>query len=416
MSSIPNLPELNSDAFEPVEAAMQAGLREIFPAAVLLVIWRGQTVLHKAYGFLDPDTRRSPALVDSLFDLASLTKLFTATAFMRLVDSGAVRLDTPVGKILPEFRGERRIGASEDPLRKIELPADPRYAGQAVDLSEVTFRHLLTHTSGLAAWRSIYLAGPPSSGQTPYPHQIPSRVRRSRMAAVFSYDFASPPGAKQAYSDLGFILIGEAIERITGMDLEHTFEQAIFRPLGLQRTCFNPLAHGFSPGEIAPSEVCAWRERRLLGEVDDENAAGLGGAAGHAGLFSTAEESARLGMVYRNHGSHAGGQILAPLTVAEMTRLQAGLEGQRRGLAWNLWTPTDCSNSRCSCGSRFGPRSYGHTGFTGTSLWIDPDRDLLVVALTNRVYHGRGSDAIQGFRPRLHDLVVEAIDRLAPGG
>jgi CubicO group peptidase (beta-lactamase class C family) len=138
--------------------------------------------------------------------------------------------------------------------------------------------------------------------------------------------------------------------------------------------------------------------------VDDENAAGLGGAAGHAGLFSTAEEAARLGMVYRNGGSHAGQQILAPSTVVEMTRLQAGLDGQRRGLAWVLWTPADCS-----CGRRFGPESYGHTGFTGTSLWMDPQRDLLVVALTNRVYHGRQSTAIQSFRPMLHDLVVEAI-------
>jgi CubicO group peptidase (beta-lactamase class C family) len=363
-------------------------------------------VLHKAYGYLDPDTRRLTAREDTLFDLASLTKLFTATAFMHLVDSGAASLDTPVGEILPEFTGERRIGATEDPLLKVEVPADARYAGQVISLNEVTFRRLLTHTSGLAAWRSVYLADP-SSGQVPFPHQVPHQVRRSRIAAIFSYDFAYPPGADLVYSDLGFILLGEAVQRIAGMDLESFFDRAIFRPLGLSSTCFNPLAHGFSPAEIAPSEVCAWRKRRLLGEVDDENAAGLGGVAGHAGLFSTAEEVARLGIVYRNHGSHAGRQILAPLTVAEMTRWQAGLDGQRRGLAWNLWTPQDCS-----CGSAFGPESYGHTGFTGTSLWVDPDRDLLVVALTNRVYHGRGSTAIQRFRPILHDLVVEAIQKL----
>ena len=410
MSSLPDLPSEspppNRAAFEPLEEAMQAALREIFPAAVLLIIWRGQTVLHKAYGYLDPETRRSPTRTDSLVDRASLTTLFTATAFMRQVDSGAAGLDTPVGEVLPEFTGERRIGATEDPLLKVELPADARYSGQVVNLGEVTFRHLLTHTSGLAAWRSLYLAGPPPD-PAQAPHQLPPEARRSRLAALFSSDFAYPPGARLVYSDLGFILLGEAIERIAAMDLERFFDQAIFRPLGLRRTCFNPLARGFSTGEIAPSEVCAWRERRLLGEVDDENASGLGGVAGHAGLFSTAEEVARLGMVYRNLGSHAGGQILAPQTAAEMTRQQAGLDGQRRGLAWVLWT-----SQSCSCGSLFGPGSYGHTGFTGTSLWIDPDRDLLVAALTNRVYHGREPDAIQGFRPRLHDLVVEGVERL----
>ena len=382
---------------------MQAALKEIFPAAVLLVIWRGQTVLHKAYGYLDPDTRRLSTRIDSLFDLASLTKLFTASAFLRLVDSGAVSLETPVGEVIHEFNGERKIGSTEDPLLKVELPVDARYTGQVVNLDEVTFRHLLTHTSGLAAWRSVYLVDH-SPGDVPLPHYLPYQVRNWRIAAICSYDFAYPPGARLVYSDLGFILIGEAIERISSMDLESFIHQAVCQPLGLRRTCFNPLAHGFSPNEIAPSEVCAWRDRRLVGEVDDENAAGLGGVAGHAGLFSTAEEVARLGMMYRNNGSYAGQQVLAPLTVAEMTSQQASLEGQRRGLAWVLWTPDDCS-----CGSSFGPGSYGHTGFTGTSLWIDPHRDLLVVTLTNRVYHGRQSIPIQYFRPLLHDLVVEAV-------
>jgi CubicO group peptidase (beta-lactamase class C family) len=184
-------------------------------------------------------------------------------------------------------------------------------------------------------------------------------------------------------------------------------DRALFQPLGLARTGFNPLAAGIPAGQVAPTERCDWRGRRLSGEVDDENAASLGGISGHAGLFSTAAEVARLGQLYLRQGEWQGAQLLSGETVAGMVGEQVSLNGLRRGLAWVLWTAQDCA-----CGAAFGRRSFGHTGFTGTSLWIDPQRELLVVALTNRVYHGRDPLAIQRFRPRLHELAVSAVEAL----
>jgi CubicO group peptidase (beta-lactamase class C family) len=229
-------------------------------------------------------------------------------------------------------------------------------------------------------------------------------LRRQRLEAVYRYEFFYPPGEQVIYSDLGFILLGEAVEALSRQPLEEALRQEVFLPLGLKSICYNPLARNFPPERIAPAEVCGWRKRRLLGEVDDENAASLGGISGHAGLFATAQEVACLGQMYLDGGIHPGGQLLTPGTVSEMRREQAAWGGLRRGLAFVLHTP-----EACSCGDRFSPLSFGHTGFTGTSLWIDPQRSLVVVALTNRVYYGRGSDAIQSFRPALHNLIVESL-------
>ena len=386
--------------FAPLLEFLHAQVPAVFPAAAVLVAWRGQTVFHAAVGWLDHSVHSLPAEVSTRFDLASLTKLFTSAAFMRLVDAGQVTLDAPVSATLPEFSGRRVVGPGEDPLRKLATPADPRYAGQPVDLAQITFRHLLTHTAGLAPWRSIYaVAGNP--GPVPFPYTVSPALRSQRISAVAAYDFAAPPGRHILYSDLGFILLGEAVARLYGQDLETSLRALVFEPLGLVSVVYNPLEKGLSPQSLAPTEICTWRGRRLLGEVDDENAAGLGGVAGHAGLFATVQDLARLGQACR-----PGTPFLQPATLAEMTRPQVELDGLRRGLGWLLWTPTDCS-----CGSGFSPQSFGHTGFTGTSLWIDPQRDLLVATLTNRVYHGRQyPTSILAFRPALHDRIIQLID------
>lgn len=435
---------LTSEIFSAVDEAMRAAVGTVFPAAVLLVAWRGETVFHQAYGFLDPESRSRPTRLETRFDLASLTKLFTSTVFMRLVEEGKVSLETPVGEVVEEFCGRRQIGPTEDPLRKVCIPTDSRYAGQQVDLAQVTFRRLLTHTSGLAAWRSVYKACPSSVGaspstacpssvgvgagpgsggigvEIPLPHQVSPAARQARIAAVAGYDFAYPVGEGLVYSDLGLILLGEAVSRLAlgvsglalgvsglaGGALEQCIETNLAQPLGLERTGFNPLSKGVSGQDIAPTEICAWRGRRLLGEVDDENAASLGGVSGHAGLFATAEDVARLGAIFVGARLPLPSrQVLAPESVAEMRRLQVERDGLRRGLAWVLWTPD------CAGGQLFSPASFGHTGFTGTSLWIDPLRELMVVLLTNRVYYGRQAVEIMQFRPYLHDLVVEAIQR-----
>jgi serine-type D-Ala-D-Ala carboxypeptidase len=393
-------------AFAPLDAFIQQAIPLVCPAAVVLVYWRGETIFHRAYGFIDPDIRQLPATTQTIFDLASLTKLFTATAFMRLVEAGKTSLDLPVGEVIPEMRGERRIGPSEDPLLKVPLLPEARHAGKTIPLSEFTFRRILTHTAGLAAWRSIYQVSK-ETGEIPLPHLLPPALRSQRIAAVTNYDFYYPPGEHIVYSDLGFILLGEAVTRLSGMGLESFLDQALFQPMGLAHTGYNPLAADIPAHHIAPTEECAWRGRRLAGEVDDENAASLGGISGHAGLFSTAAEVALLGQLYLRQGMWKEERLLSSETVAAMTAEQVALDGLRRGLAWLLWTPQNCT-----CGQAFGTGSFGHTGFTGTSLWVDPQRDLLVVALTNRVYHGRDPAAIGRFRPRLHDLAVNAVQAL----
>jgi CubicO group peptidase (beta-lactamase class C family) len=389
-----------------VDGVMQAGVDSAFPAAALLVARHGGVVFQRAYGYLDPQTRRRATTVDDRFDLASLTKLFTTTAFMRLVDRGEVRMDTPVCDLLPELRGQRRIGITEDPLSKTTVAADPAYAGQTVDTCRITFWHLLTHTSGLAAWRSLYRENG-AEDTVPRPHQVPAAQRQRRLAAILTrYDLAYPPGARIVYSDLGLILLGEAIARLAGSSLEAAVRALVLEPLGLDRTTYNPLAHGVPASDVVPTELCRWRRRRCVGEVHDENAASLGGVAGHAGLFSTAWEVAVLGQLYLNGGIYGGARLLDARTVAEMTRVQVNMDDNPRGLGW-----LQRSHGYSSSGHLFGPHSFGHTGFTGTSLWIDPGQGLLVALLTNRVYYGRDPAGIQDFRPRLHDAVVEALQR-----
>jgi CubicO group peptidase (beta-lactamase class C family) len=174
--------------------------------------------------------------------------------------------------------------------------------------------------------------------------------------------------------------------------------------LGLTNTLYNPLASNGLADRVVPTEFCAWRQRRCIGEVHDENAASLGGVAGHAGLFSTARDVAVLGQMYLNRGCYGGAQILSPETVDAMMRTQVNIADNPRGLGW-----LQRSKSGSSSGKLFGPRSYGHTGFTGTSLWIDPDRELIVALLTNRVYYGRDAQGITDFRPRLHDAAARAL-------
>jgi len=404
MTSVFTIPaqEIDSPRFIPVERLVLAALGEVFPAAAILIAVEGEVVYQRGFGKLD-STADHPTPLQARFDLASLTKLFTLTAFLRLVGEGIVELDTPVGEVLADFRGQRIVGPAEDPIAKQPLPADPKYAGQSVRLEGITFRHLLTHSSGLAAWRSVY-SQDDTRRPVPLPHDVSPALRRERVQAVYAYDFAFPPGVRILYSDLGFILLGEAIARLAGFPLENCIQQLVCHPLGLIQTGYNPLADGIDPAAIAPTEICAWRERRCRGEVHDENAAGLGGVAGHAGLFSTAANLATLGQMYLGHGSLNDAQLLPAALVEEATREQAMLGGLRRGLGWVLQTEQDCS-----CGKFFGRRSFGHTGFTGTSLWIDPERGLLVVTLTNRVYYGRDPAGIMAFQPRLHDAVIEAL-------
>jgi serine-type D-Ala-D-Ala carboxypeptidase len=384
--------------FSHLDRLLTQSAEDVAPTLVCRVEEGGNLLFEGGYGWLNPASRSRPTPTGTLFDLASLTKLFTATAFLRLVEQGKVQIDQPVAAVMPEFAGLRAIGGTEDPLTKRPLPADPRWSGEMVDAGTVTFRHLLTHTSGLPAWRSLYrICGPLPAPEPPQPAEIADRHSRA-LDAITGFPFIYPPGQDYVYSDIGLILLGFAVERLYGAGLDRTIRELVCTPLGIG-ACFNP--DPALSSRIAATEEDPWRMRRLRGEVHDENAAGLGGVAGHAGLFGEAADLCRLGQLYLRGGR----QLLSPELVAESTRQHyVSRDGVRRGLGWLLRSDPDSS-----CSSAFSLSSFGHTGFTGTSLWCDPERDLVVVLLTNRVYYGRSPQGISALRPKVHQLVIEGL-------
>jgi CubicO group peptidase (beta-lactamase class C family) len=412
----------------PVEAVITAALDRVFPAAQVEVRQAGRVLLSRAYGWLDPDTRQHPTQPDTLFDLASVTKLFVVTAFMTLVEQGRVGLDDPVATVLPAFSGLRPIQPYEDPLEPgafvaVNVPASGaggRPMGglerEGVDAGAVTFRRLLAHNSGLPAWRPLYKEGNPEA---------------ARCLALTTY-FSYPLAARVIYSDIGLILLGMAVEQLTGQRLDEAVRARVTQPLRVSGIGYLPVEKpGFAaspddrqmtnderrilktpyliPGtqspNIAPTEICAWRGRRIIGEVHDENAYGLGGIAGHAGLFATATDLATFGQSFLAAMPIPDTQYpLRAATIAEMTRLQSQDGMTRRGLGFALWSPDPEASS-----NPLSQAAFGHTGFTGASLWMDPAHDLVIACLTNRVYYGRDAGGILEFRVALHRAVVEAV-------
>jgi CubicO group peptidase (beta-lactamase class C family) len=368
--------------FSKADSILSQAIGNITPAAQLVIRHEGETVHDVAMGFLDPETQTRPVNGGTLFDLASLTKLFTTTAFMTLVESGKVSVDDPVRNVLPEFSRTRPIQPYENPLdwgNTVSVTDQPG----TVDADRVTFRNLLVHNSGLPAWRAI--------------KDQPNAESALRLAldTFFSY----PTGERVVYSDVGLILLGLAVSRLAGMPLDKAIYQRVTNPLGLSAH-FQPAAALRASQYIAPTEFCMWRGRRIVGEVHDESAWRLGGVAGHAGMFAHARDVAAFGQ------SFLDASLLHRETIAEMTRLQAEFESTRRGLGFALWSPDPEASS-----NPFSPTTFGHTGFTGTCLWIDPSRALVVALLTNDVYGGREGRGIAGLRVQVHRAIVESVDR-----
>ncbi len=391
-----------------LRAILHSATSSVAPAICLCVANRDDVLWEEALGYLDPEARTQPVQTDTLFDLASVTKLFVTTAGMTLVESGRMALDQPVSEIVPEFVGERPLAPYEDPLRPGAVVEVVPPTAERVQAGRVTFRHLLTHTSGLPAWKPLFKVAGGKGAILKVIHQSP---------------FAYPTGDRVLYSDLGLILLAEAMERLTGMGLDEVVKERVTGPLGLAHTMYLPVQSAIGNPQsaivnVAPTEFCAWRQRRLIAEVHDENAAALGGVAGHAGLFSTAREVAALGQLYLNGGlgvqprsSASRIRLLSETTVAEMTRQQAVWNDERRGIGWMLR-----SQGVSSAGRYFSPKSFGHTGFTGTSLWVDPERELVVALLTNRVYYGRDNAAeILALRQQVCDAVALIHDFTSNG-
>lgn len=395
-----------SDLKAALQPIIDRYLGDTFPTCAVCVLQHGQMLLDTAYGWIDPEIQRIPAQPNTLFDLASITKLFTTTAFLALVSEGQVKLDDPLVKVVPEFGtiSPRPIDGGQDPHSKITLPTPSEYSNQTVDPALVTFRHLLTHTSGLPPWRDVFNAAgeapPPLDQVDPTPQQ--TRWERG-LAALCEYAFVAPPDGVVRYSDVGLMLLGEAVTRLSQFkDLETAIYERVLKPLGHADVLFNPVRKGGkSLNQIAPTEEDpTWRKRRVWGEVHDENACGVGGAAGHAGLFASANAVAALGQAWLEGAGIFG--ITSAIAQAAISE-QVDSDGTRRGLGFALKAKTDSM-----AGERLSLDSFGHSGFTGTTLWIDPQAELVISLMTNRVYPGRWHEGIHEFRRAAHDAIAEA--------
>jgi len=344
-----------SGAARVVEQAIQANA---FPAAVVEVGEATRPLWRQAFGRLTFDERAPQTGDDTIFDLASLTKvLATAALVMQAIERGALGLDDRVSEHIRAWTG--------------------------TDRADVTVRDLLAHSSGLP-------------GYVPLFRQYEGRDAFER--AICDTRLEYPPRSTSVYSDLGFMLLGFMLEG--GASLAARFHAMRAQMGGVDELQFHPPAL-WKP-RTAPTEIDAWRARLLVGEVHDENAAALGGAAGHAGLFGTA---AAVGEHARHLLQILDGKVgaFARATVETFIARRADVPGSSRALGWDTMLPTS------SCGRRMSPRAFGHTGFTGTSLWIDPDRGIYVVLLTNRVHPSRANEAIRHIRPAFHDAVMDAF-------
>lgn len=390
-----------------VDAVVQAHVGRTFPACSICVIHRAQVVLEGAWGWLDPETQRLPAATGTLFDFASLTKLFTTSALLGLLGEHDLSVDTPLVELVPEFGAvdPRTVDGGQDPHSKQHLPTPEAMQGQVVDVRSVTLRHLLTHTSGLPPWRDVYKAAGPPPVPPGQPDPMPRETRwANALAALVQYPFVAPPDGIVRYSDIGLMLLGEGAARLhSSADLEKAIRDRVTSTLRSSGPCFNPVRSGLKVREqTAPTEDDPlWRKRRVWGEVHDENACGVGGVAGHAGLFGTAGALAEFGERWLHDNEPFG--ISAALR-AEAISQQATTGDVRRGLGWALKAATGSM-----AGDQLSMASFGHSGFTGTTLWIDPEAELVIATLTNSVWHGRHSAAYantHAFRRALHDAIA----------
>jgi serine-type D-Ala-D-Ala carboxypeptidase len=371
--------------FHSVENALRQAVEDgVFPGAVVAVGKGGEIVYEQAVGYRGLTPHKTAVELSTIFDLASMTKpMATTVAFMLLVKEKKVRLDDLITRVIPMY------GVFGKNL--------------------TTFRHLLNHTSGLPAWKAFH-------------EEIVKNEKRgrinfvgSRAAKHYVYEQIhaekplSAPGSQCLYSDLGFIILGEAIEVLTGNTLDRFCQERIFKPWGLRATGFVDLTqlrtHRLQPVKemIAPTEDCPWRKKILCGEVHDDNAYAMGGVAGHAGLFSSVRDVhtflIRMGQCF--HGSD---NFLPQALVREFLTKDDSSSHGNFALGWD--TP---SSERSASGHLFSSHSVGHLGFTGCSLWWDLEKNCHIILLSNRVHPTRKNDKIKDFRPVIHDEIMKVL-------
>ena len=351
-----------------VDALMHRAVSEgVFPGAVLLVSREDSIVYHNAHGFADLFSRRA-ITKETIFDLASLTKpLATALAVMSLIQQGDVGTEQELGDILPAFKNDKK--------------------------SRIKVRHLLHHSSGLVDYRPYYKE---------IEHLPTGKRKRALRNLLVREPLIHPIGAKVLYSDLGFMILEWMVEQVSGERLDFFVSERIYDPLGLDSLFFVDLSAKRPQGVFAATELCPWRKVLLDGQVHDENAFVVGGIQGHAGLFGTASAvhvlTSELLAAYQ-------GRLPSRLFQTELVRLFfRRMPNTDKALGFDA---PSLKNS--SAGSYFSANSVGHLGFTGTSFWMDLDRFITVIMLTNRVHPSRENEAIKQFRPMLHDEVMASL-------
>jgi CubicO group peptidase (beta-lactamase class C family) len=361
---------LNKSHEKRIDDLINTGVMEkVYPGCVLLVAAKGKVNYFKESGYLSLIPSPVSMKRDTIFDLASLTKpLATTLVIMDLVDKKRIGLDQPLSELI-----------ISDLLR---------------DKEKITLRLLLNHSSGLIDWVPFYLE---------LVNYDPEKRKRVLRESIIKRPLEYHPGQDCIYSDLGFMLLEWIIEETTGADLDQYLINKFYGPLSLKRTFLNKGVPPFERDKIAATEDCPWRKKIIQGEVHDENAYAVGGFSGHSGLFSTAEEVFILVNMLKDHYYGRKNNFLMSETVREFFKRQEVVKGCTWALGWD--TP---SKEGSSSGSGFSSNSVGHLGFSGTSVWMDIDRDIIVVFLTNRIHPTRDNQGLKLFRPRLHDLIMEA--------
>jgi CubicO group peptidase (beta-lactamase class C family) len=357
-----------AQTFAQVDEAAFAGIREgLYPGAVVVIGRRDSILYSRGYGhFTWNPASRVPHPDSTLWDIASITKVVaTASSAMRLVDQGKLDLDAPVGRYLPRFSGG---------LKK-----------------QVTVRMLLDHTSGLKPYEPIYRRA--------------GRSRSRMISLLYAQPLVRPPGDSAAYSDLNAMLLGLVIESVSRTRIDRFADLEVFNPLGMEQTRYQVPAR--LKRRTAPSGI--WRGEPVPGDVNDQNAAAFGGVAGHAGVFSTGIDLARFAQAWLRDGMGPDGPWVSPATIRQfLTR------GPRSGTRLLGWDSPELNGEEPSIfGTLISQSAYGHTGFTGTELWIDPTHDLFLVFLTNRTFDPKARDSLKGLKA-LRTEMSDAAIRLVP--
>lgn len=362
--------------FAALDEIVEAGIkRGIYPGAVVVVGRRGSVLYSRGYGHFTWDPKSPVPSPDStIWDLASLTKVTATTpSVMRLVEQGKVDLDRPVSSYLPRFTG----GAK----------------------GEVTVRMLLDHTSGLRSYVQFFRLAP---------------TRDSAVALLYAEPLRRPPGKSAEYSDLNFLLLGLLVDRVAGVPLDQFAAREVFAPAGMSRTMFTPPRSLYE--SVVPTGV--WHGHPSRGVVNDQNAVRFGEVAGHAGAFSTGTDLARYARVWLSDGTVGDQKLFEAATIRRF--LTPGASSGNRLLGWERRDPP--GKEPVAAGTLFTDLTFGHTGWTGTELWLDPVRDVFLIFLTNRAYDPRVSRSIselRAVRARLADATVRAVpgacsDRIQP--